>query len=175
MAFTQVHFETLGDKQLFRTGVRIYPLETTDSLILVVFFPKGLKLLFQHNRNWWIPWVQGRKTPCHRNSVLLLRYMGAWEPSSNAIFKSSASPCPSCQPPLGFFLNFPFFPLGPGSTERLQRDDRDAAKAGERKTRPCISNEDSFNICPQPQMYSPAQTHSSDEALKYLLPKYQSS
>lgn len=164
-------------KQRFRTGVKIHPLETTDNLILVIFFSKGLKLLVQHSRNWWILWVQGRKTPCLRNSILLLRYMGTqqqWAIDTQSS-QSSASPSPSCQPLLGFSLHFPFFSLGTGSTERLERDDRDAAKAGGRKTRPCISNEDSSNICPQPQMYSPAQTHSSDEALKYLLPKYQSS
>lgn len=167
-------------KQLFRTGARIYPLETTDSLILVVFFSKELKLLVQHSRNWFpgfkevfsgvVKCFQGRKTLYHRNCTWEHRNPAAMQPP-----QTSASSCASCQPLLGFSLNFPFFPLGTGSTERLQRDDRDAAKAGGRKTRPCISNEDSSNICPQPQMYSPAQTHSSDEALKYLLPKYQSS
>lgn len=55
----------------------------------------------------------------------------------------------------------------------LPRKDRGAAEGGERE--PHTPNENSSNICPQTEMYSPAQTHSSDEALKYLLPKYQSS
>lgn len=28
------------------------------------FFFKVLKLLVQHSRNWWLPWVWERKTPC---------------------------------------------------------------------------------------------------------------
>lgn len=82
---------------------------------------------------------------------------------------------PQLLPPRCLACPFPLLLLPRSRTGELPRKDRGAAKGREREPVPHMPNEDSSNICPQTEMYSPAQTHSSDEALKYLLPKYQSS
>lgn len=166
-------------KQLFRTDKSKYiPWKPQTAQRCLPFFSKALKLLVQHSRNWWLPWVWKKKTPCPQKFGPAAdghRVLQRWAIATQHSWQSLARLSRSQQPLLGFSLPFPSFPRGTGSTGGLERDDRDVQKLEGESEVSGISNEDRSNICPQPEMYSPAQTHSSDEALKYLLPKYQSS